>query len=397
MDIGRNLFKLLVFCLLVVGSVGHAEGQDSTRVVGVSNCTTSGYLKDMETVVLPTNGSVARAINLLHHRINLKWSLSGDFTIGLEERNRLYTGRLNNFSPQFNSFIAFDNGMINLSGNLIQNSLMILNVSVDRLWLDYTHNNFQVTFGRQRINWSQTFVWNPNDIFNTYSYFDFDYEEKPGSDALRLQYYTGSSSKAELVVKADRNRRITTAGLYRFNRWQYDFQGLFGMYEQEDFVLGLGWAGQIAKGGFKGEITRYIPIKTSADKKAVLLASVEYDYTFRNSLFLQVEGFYNSNASTDTNLLLSTLVPGMLNTRNPFLSGWSFFENLARPITPLIHISLASIYNPNYQMLFLIPAATFSLLENLDLSVVGQTFNSIGSSWPDVNQNSVFVRLKFSF
>lgn len=397
MSIRHITFQFLFFCLLVVGSADTAKGQDSTSVVGVSNFTTGGYIKDMETVVLPSNGSVASAMNLLHHRLNLKWNLSRNFTIGFEERNRLFTGRFNNFSPQYSSFVAYDNGMINLSGNLMQNNSVLLNVSVDRLWLDYTSNNFQVTFGRQRINWSQTFVWNPNDIFNAYSYFDFDYEEKPGSDALRLQYYTGSSSKAEWVVKADRNRRITTAGLYRFNRWQYDFQGLAGMYEQEDFVLGLGWAGQIAKGGFKGEITRYFPFRPSVDRKAILLASVEYDYTFRNSLFLQVEGFYNSNENTDSNLILSAIVPGMLNARNPFLSGWSFFGNLAKPITPLIHISLATIYNPSYRMLFMVPNATFSLLENFDLSVVGQSFYSIGSGLPNANQNSVFVRLKFSF
>ena len=39
---------------------------------------------------------------------------------------------------------------------------------------------FIATAGRQRINWGQTFVWNVNDVFNAYSYFDFDYKERPG-------------------------------------------------------------------------------------------------------------------------------------------------------------------------------------------------------------------------
>ena len=34
-------------------------------------------------------------------------------------------------------------------------------------------------------------VWNPNDLFNAFSFVDFDYEERPGSDALRIQKYTG--------------------------------------------------------------------------------------------------------------------------------------------------------------------------------------------------------------
>lgn len=32
-------------------------------------------------------------------------------------------------------------------------------------------------------------AWNPNDWFNTYNYFDFDYEERPGTDAIRVRVY----------------------------------------------------------------------------------------------------------------------------------------------------------------------------------------------------------------
>ncbi len=93
-------------------------------------------------------------------------------------------------------------------------------------------DKFQVTLGRQRINWGQTFVWNPNDIFNAYSYFDFDYIERPGSDAVRLQYFPSSSSVAEFAVKVDDENDITAAGLYRFNKWGYDIQFLAGLCQQ---------------------------------------------------------------------------------------------------------------------------------------------------------------------
>jgi hypothetical protein len=115
------------------------------------------------------------------------------------------------------------------------------------VWFQYTNEKLQVTAGRQRINWGQTFVWNPNDIFNTYSYFDFDYEEKPGSDAVRVQYFLNPTSAFELAAKLDRQNKATIAGLYRFNKLNYDIQFLSGITDEQDFVAGAGWSGQILK------------------------------------------------------------------------------------------------------------------------------------------------------
>jgi hypothetical protein len=284
-----------------------------------------------------------------------------------------------------------------MSWNIFYGKSYVLNTTVDRLWLDYTRDKFEITLGRQRLNWSQTFVWNPNDIFNTYSYFDFDYEEKPGSDALRLQYFTSPSSKAEIAVKVNKDKKVTAAGLYRFNKWKYDFQGLAGIYNQSDIVLGLGWAGQIAKGGFKGEMSWFRPIKRYSDTTNVFLISVEYDYTFRNSIFIQFEGFYNSNTGNTVSLLQSQVNPELLNAKDPFLSGFSIFGNITYPITPLINISLAGIYNPSNRMVFIIPDLTFSLMNNLDLTILAQSFQSSDHTLASLLQTSIFIRLKGSF
>ena len=371
--------------------------QDSVVEKKERNWSFNGYVKDMQTAIIHTIGQKWVTSNLIHNRINFRWNISKSFTFCLEERNRFYWGELNSISPHYNDFIAYDNGLVNMSWNIFSGPSYLLNAAIDRVWLDYTLNNFQVTLGRQRINWSQTYVWNPNDIFNTYSYFDFDYEEKPGSDAVRMQYFTSASSKAEMAVKADKDRKITAAGLYRFNHWRYDFQVLAGVYTQSDLVLGLGWAGQIAKGGFKGEITWFRPLKNFEDTTAVFLSSVEYDYTFRNSIFIQFEGFYNSNATNASNILVSQFNPGLLNAKNPFLNGFSMYGSLSYPATPLINLSLAGIYNPSNSMYFIIPTFTYSLMNNLDLSVIAQSFQSYAPGTAGSSQTSVFIRLKGSF
>ena len=107
--------------------------------------------------------------------------------------------------------IDTDNGYINLSDNILTGKSYIFNSRIDRAYIDYTKDKFQLRIGRQRINWGQCFTWNPNDLFNAYSFFDFDYVEKPGSDAIRIQYYSTGTSTFEFAVKADNNHKVTSA------------------------------------------------------------------------------------------------------------------------------------------------------------------------------------------
>ena len=391
------ILKASLLVVLLFFLTQNAVSQDSVVEKKDRSWSFNGYIKDMQTAIIHQIDEDWVTSNLIHNRLNVKWNISKSFTFCLEERNRFYWGELTQLSPQFKEFIAYDNGLVNMSWNIFEGKSYVLNVAIDRVWLDYTQNNFQITLGRQRINWSQTYVWNPNDIFNTYSWFDFDYEEKPGSDAVRFQYFTSPSSKAEIAVRADKDQKITAAGLYRFNHWRYDFQALAGFYTQSDLVLGLGWAGQIAKGGFKGEMSWFQPLKHFGDTTGVFLSSMEYDYTFRNSIFIQVEGFYNSNATNSSNVLINQFNPGLLNAKNPFLNGFSMFTSISYPVNPLINISLAGIYNPSNCMYFIIPTISFSLMNNLDLSVLAQSFQSYDPALYGSLQTSVYIRLKGSF
>ena len=81
---------------------------------------------------------------------------------------------------------TIDNGWINLSWNITQCDSYLLYSAVERLYISYNTNKWTFGIGRQRINWSQALMFNPNDIFNGYSFFDFDYPKKAGSDAIRV-------------------------------------------------------------------------------------------------------------------------------------------------------------------------------------------------------------------
>jgi hypothetical protein len=382
---------VLIFILL---TNTHLHGQDSLKQRTI---TLNGYVSEMPNLQYNSLLDESEFSNQLHNRLNFKWVPNTSITTALEFRTRFYYyGSDSNMTSYFKVFEQ-DAGVVGLSKNIISSENYLLNISVDRLWIDYSINKWQFTLGRQRINWGQTFVWNQNDLFNTYNYLDFDYIEKPGSDALRIQYYTTETNKLELVIKADSSHKPTIAGLYRFNRWNYDIQFISGITSDDDFVLGGGWAGQLAKGGFRGEVSYFMPKKDIFQGNGTLTASAGWDYMFKNSLFIQFECLYNGNNQDSSAFNIFENNAFRISAKNPFLSDFSYFASVSYPVTPLLNTSLSTILNPHNKVYILIPSLDFNVLQNLDLSLIAQI---IAFKSPPEDFSSVsmwFFRVKYSF
>jgi hypothetical protein len=384
--------SIILICTVLIHI--HLFAQDSIKQPAVA---LNGYISDMPGLQYSSLVDKGEFSNQLHNRLNFKWQPNTSLTAALEFRTRLYYYGTDADMTSYFKVFEQDAGIIGLSKNIISGSNYLLNISVDRLWVDYNKNKWQLTLGRQRINWGQTFVWNPNDIFNTYNYLDFDYIEKPGSDAFRVQYYTSETGKAELVVKADSSGKPTVAGLYRFNRWNYDFQFISGLTSDNDVVIGSGWAGQLVKGGFRGEISYFMPTNEFLQHNGKLTSSVGWDFMFKNSLFLQIECLFNGNKSDSSAFNIFENNAFRISAKNPFLSNFSYFVSAGYPVTPLLTGSLSAILNPHNKVYILIPSLDFNALQNLDLSVIAQIIAF--KSQPD-NFSSVsmwFFRVKYSF
>ena len=156
--------------------------------------TIGGYLSSVNTAMFEKPSSVWYNDYLLHNRVNTGITSGSKFSASFEFRNRFFSGDMVQMTPGFDISTGFDKGLMDLTWNIASGGSYLLNVTADRAWVDYNSGKLQVRVGRQRINWGQALVWNPNDIFNVYSFFDFDYDERPGSDAVRIQYYTSPSS-----------------------------------------------------------------------------------------------------------------------------------------------------------------------------------------------------------
>lgn len=385
----KKTFLFLILCLVI--SVGYA--QDKWMV--------KGYLKGMTAMQTIDDGGMAIE-NTLHNRFDINWYINDNFTITAGLRNRIIAGNNVSLIPDYSDYVSRDVGYFDMTWLWADNNSWIGLSQLDRLMIDYTTGNLQITVGRQRINWGQTFVWNPNDLFNTYSYFDFDYEEKPGSDAVRLQYYIGESSKLELSTSLNSDSKVTSVLLYRFNTHGYDIQFLGGLYTESDYVIGGGWSGSIAGGGFSGEFTYFHPKENDPENSGKLTATLHYDYTFKNTLNLQFETLYNGFGADNFSSGLGEILFLDLSPKNLFPTKVALFGSGGYDLSPLFRVMLAGMYGPEGNFLYVGPTLMYSMSNTLELAAIGQYFSmdeiedSNGDSVAN-NGSAIFVRLKWAF
>ncbi len=383
-----------IFIVLLLSA--RAGAQD-----GESPLTMNGYLNSMQSVIFEKLDNDWIIDNLFHNRLNFQLYPSGHFNASLQLRNRFIFGETVKSVPGYAETIGGSAGWADLSFNLSSGNSYVLNSTIDRLWLQYTVGSFVITAGRQRINWGQTYVWNINDIFNAYSYFDFDYPERPGSDALRLQIYPNYTSTIEFAVKIDSSGKFTTAGLYRFNIASYDIQFIAGILHEEDYLGGIGWSGNIGPVSFRGEGTYFHPVTDPADTSGMFMFSSGLDYTFPNSLFLQAEYLYSSEPlfSQDG---LSDYLSGQLSVKQLAFTRHTLFTSVSYPVTPLLQASLAMMYFPGLKGAFAGPSLSLNALENVDIGLFMQYFNALvpDPSSPGNRRQEMtlgYLRLKWSF
>ncbi len=325
------------------------------------------------------------------NRLNLRWFASDSFNVTWEMRIRAFAGDLVRNVPGYADAINDDSGYFNLSTLLVDEDDWLLHYNTDRIFAEWSHGEWNLRAGRQRINWGINTVTNPNDLFNIYSIYEFDYPERPGTDALRLQRYTGHSSRWELALSpGDNSADTVAAGLYAFNTNGYDIQ-LIGGYYREKIALGGGWAGNMEQAGFKGEVMAFAD--TQGERDAHLVAAVSVDYMFDNSVFLIVEGLYNQRGGRDDFVLLGQA----LSADNPSLSRWQLTSQASYPVNPLLNTSMAAIWYPDEGAVFLSPSLTFSVTRNLDFQLLAQFF--AGRSDSDLSNAGQLIAasLKYSY
>jgi hypothetical protein len=360
-----------------------------------------GYLKYLiSRSNIPSYGNLTD--HLLHGRLNTKWYATEAITTALEIRARAYAGGTVKKTPDFIGAIRNDHEFAHLDATLWNSRSSVGYAEVDRLWADWNRGKWQVTLGRQRVAMGTCLVWNPTDLFNPLSILNFDYEERPAFDGGRVQYYIGPLSKVEVDIKPGKTSATSAAAVaFTTNAWKYDFHFLAARRSGLG-VLGASWAGDIAGGGFRGEVLvsqrpeqiylGYYDL--SRTNGAMVSAALSGDYTFPSSLYFHIESLYNSVGVTDRAALFErqSLALGLLSP-----SRWSLFGEISYDLTPLVRGSVFALQNPIDGSRVLVPSLTWSVVTNLDLTVIALLFHGDPLTEFGGYGESGYLRIKFSF
>jgi hypothetical protein len=390
-----NLGFFLLLLLLLWGGNSTQAGQDIDL---------SGYLQgSLLQYGTPANSAASRNEQYeyrLHNRLNLRWDLAAGFSLHGGLRTRLFAGDLVRTAPHYVKELRRDPGLLNLSATLVDQDNLLLVTNADRLFAEWDRNDWLIRAGRQRVNWGINMITNPNDIFNIYSIYAIDYPERPGSDALRIQRFTGFGSRVELVISPGHQWRETVAAaLYGFNFKGYDVQIISGYY-RDRIAVGGGWAGNLNGAGFKGEVMLFHDLAKQKDNdrhNINTIIAVSLDYMFENGLFVVTELLYNEDGDNKGGELPRQSFPSGLAADNPSLTRYQGALQLSFLIHPLVNSSLTGVYFFQEKALFVSPALTWSVRQNIDLTVSAQLFNGGSNTLLEQTADLYMASLKYNF
>lgn len=391
----REIKSLIVLGLLLFLGAAKLRAQDE------KNWSLNGYMKYMQTDFIGKDsaGLTLLTDNLIHNRLNFNWYASDKLSLKVEMRNRAFYGEYTKLIPNYGDALSIDNGFFDLSWTLVNEQSFILHSTIDRAFASYDADKYRLRLGRQRINWGLNTVYTPNDVFNAFNFFDFDYEERPGVDAVRFEYFTSGLASIDVAVApAEDADNWVAAAKYGFNKGSYDLQ-LIGSWYKTDLMAGLGWAGNLGNAGFKGEVSYFHPRDDFQNTDGVLTGTFTTDYTFSGGWYGSLALLYVSDGTVDklgTNGTLN-LIGGDISVKRLMPTRYTFTAMGSKALNPATNFSMVAMYAPGTNMLILFPTLTYSIKENWDIDAVAQSsFLELADGFQH-SGSAAFFRIKRSF
>lgn len=261
-----------------------------------------------------------------------------------------------------------EDNLFDLTGNILDNPDLFWRHSLYRIYLAYSIEDITLTIGRQRIAWGQARIWNPTDLFNPVSPLRIESDQRPGVDALSLEYSSGPLSGLNIVyAPGDEKGKRNAGARLRTNVKGYDLSMIFGEF-REDKVIGFDFAGNIGDSGLRGEGIFTDP-KVGKDFTRFVIS---WDYNFPNTLYLLLEYLYNGgNLGRGISLLRIAEFSGEIATRNKNF----FTTGIGYDPTPLLRFDLYAFYDMDGRSLFMNPNIKYNLFSNLDWITGVQSFS----------------------
>ena len=385
---GRHHIVLFIFILFRI-CPGFGQ-QDS-----IKHIRWKGFIKDM------TGGYVFGRFNetafsrLIHHRVSMTADFSSGVSGRVDLRNRIMSGSLMRKTPGFADLTDPRQGLVDLSVRWVDQRNVLVLSEIDRAQINWSRDRWELTAGRQRINWGINNIWNPNDLFNTYNFLDFDYEERPGADAIRFRYFGKREQTIEVAYMPGKTSgEHVGAMLYRFNRKGFDHQLISGIHHR-DLVLGTAWAGSIGETGFKGEWSYFHPIQRFSDTSGILSGSLMFDRTFRENQYISASLWYtNRPAGMGGSLLNSNM---RLTPKSLFPYKFAMHAAYVKSFGSGFAFTASIVFAPERSTFIILPSLSREIAASWDVDLTLQTLFAHNTGSFAMKGAAAFLRLKHSF
>ena len=390
--------RIYFLCFLLFSLIFSFFSQENKKNKWKEKVEFSGFIKYMNTTSVVDLDSLITD-NLIHNRIRFKAYLSDKITTVIEMRNRIFYGEATRLNTSLGKQLEKDNGQVDLSFVSLDRNPLVIHSILDRAYMRYSEDNWELTIGRQRINWGVNLAFNPNDLFNAYSLVDFDYQERPGVDAVRFQYYGDDMSSFEGAVQIGNSLDSSViAGLWKFNKWKYDFQFLAANYFK-DIAIGTAWAGNIKKAGFKTEVSYFQPKSKFFESNGALSLSTTLDYSFKKGTYINASVLYNSSGISqplNSSNLFQTFI-GDISAKSLMPSKWTYFGQVSGAFNPALNGSFAVFYMQGINLALFMPSIVYNINDDWELMLTAQSaFGELNTKFQSMG-SGIFLRTMYSF
>lgn len=318
--------------------------------------------------------------NMTSQKLNFNWSINNSFDLYISSRANFSIGN-SDILKLIKGTSTDENNLMKLSYSLVDKEDKWLSFALDRLALRWATDQVEITLGRQRINWGNTILWNPNDVFDSYPFFNFMYTERMGCDAVRVAFYHDEVATSEIAVSADREGSPTAAILHRNLYRKFDYQLLGGVYRGHYLFAGGGFTTELNKFNIRFEGSYFHDFHKVSEKQNVVQVSMGMDKVFSNNFILQTEVLY-TNKPYDISDLTVYHVHNKPTLRELTTSRWSFAGQIYYPFSNLLSLSSLIAYFIDQKAIYATVELKYQLFKNFETSVMVHAFDyTLGESY----------------
>lgn len=281
----------------------------------------------------------------------------------------------------------------NSDKNNQKSSRVLLNQNLDRFYVSYTKNAFNLNVGRAPIAFGSSKILNPTDVLTPISYQTLDKEERVGIDTVRVNYSLGALSLLDVGYVLGHKLNLSDSAFFtrlKTNVWATDISVML-MDFQENLMAGIDLSRSIGKASAWFESAYVIPKFFNDDDsnlKNYLRTTVGLDYKLTENLYSYIEYHYNGAGASNPNRYI------FLQNQTAYTEGGVYLQG-AHYVAPGMTYELGSLWKLTGQ--FLLNLNDHSIFNNLTLeyNVAQDAFIDLGAYVPAGKKAQVLPRSEF--